>query len=263
MARTLAHFPANPDYGRGIYRRRLQFAADPTGMVAQVDDTHHSYWLAIDHNNIRVQSIDAGFMRSPTTACAGATAGLIALVGLPVAAPVSETLARLPVASNCTHLTDLACWSLAQAGRSALWEITVPDQVREPVWVEIARDGGAVHRWQIANHHILAPSNLTGRPMMKGFMNWARAAFEDDALLAATMLQRGLFVARGREHVVDRGEPVPLARAADMSGRCWSYSGNRRESATGTLNYVRDFTSGVTPEKPPSEVARRLQGAES
>lgn len=261
MVRTLKHFPTNPDYGRGIYRRLLRFAAHPAGMAAQVDDTHHGYWLAIDHDGAKVTAIDAGFMRAPTTVCSGAIAGLAALIGLPIAASVSDTLARLPAASNCTHLADLACWSLEQTGRSVAWEIAIPDQGDAPVWIEIARDGAVVHRWQVANHHIVAPSTLAGQPTMKGFMAWARAAFDDDALLAATMLQRGLFVARGREHIVDQGEPMPLARAEGMAGMCWSYSGERREYAMGALGYVRDFTAGVTSEKLPPPA--RLQGAGS
>lgn len=263
MARTLKHFPPNPDYGRGIYRRLLRFAADSAGMAAQVDDTHHGYWVTIDHDGAEVTAIDAGFMRAPTTVCSGAITGLAALIGLPIGASISNILTQLPASSNCTHLADLACWSLAQAGRSVAWEIAIPDQVDAPVWIEIARDGATVHRWQVANHQIVAPSMLAGRPMMKGFMAWARATFDDEALLAATMLQRGLFVARGREHVVDQGEPMPLARAEGMAGMCWSYSGERFEYAMGALGYVRDFTAGVTSEKLPPHVAARLQGAGS
>src|ERR1700754_3969540 len=141
MARTLAHFPRNPDYGRGIYRRLLRFAADPAGMVAQVDDTHHAYWLAIDHDGDRVTAIDAGFVRAPTTVCPGAAAGLAALIGLPVTATTARLLASFPAPANCKPLADLACWSLAQTGRSESWEIAIPDQVGAPVWIEITRNG--------------------------------------------------------------------------------------------------------------------------
>lgn len=263
MAHTLAHFPQNPDYGLGTYRRCLRFAADPAGVVAQVDDTHHSYWLALDHDGARITAVDAGFMRAPTTACTGAIAGLAALIGLPVTISASEALAHLPAPSNCTHLVDLACWSQAQIGCSALWEVAIPDQVDAPVWIEIARDGIVMHRWQIANHRIVAPPALAGRPLMKGFMAWARTAFDGEALLAATMLQRGLFVARGREYIVDQGDPMSLARADGMAGMCWSYAGSRLENAMGSLGYVRDFTRGIAPETPPSPIAARLQGTES
>jgi len=260
MAETLTHFPRNPDYGRGIYRRCLRFAVDAAGMIAQVDDSHHSYWLTLDHDGVQITAVAAGFMRAPTSACTGATAGLAALIGLPLTGTAGEALARLPGPSNCTHLADLACWSLAQAGRSAVWDVAIPDQVDTPVWIEVSRDGTAVHRWRVANHRIVAPPALAGRPMMKGFMAWARTTFDGDALLAATMLQRGMFVARGREHIVDQGDRVPLASADGMAGRCWSYSGSRLEHATGMLGYVRDFTRGTVPETPP-HIAARLQGA--
>jgi hypothetical protein len=218
--------------------------------------------LTLEHDDVRVSDLDAGFIRAPNTACRGATGGLAALIGLPIEATIS-TLARLPESSNCTHLSDLASWTLSQIGRTALWEIAVPDQIEEPVWIEITRDGALMHRWQVESRRIVAPPPLAGRPLMKGFMAWARPAFDEDELLGATMLQRGVFVARGRERVVDQGAPTPLVHAQGMAGKCWSYSGSRLENATGTLNYVRDFTNGVTPENPPSHVAERLQGAGS
>jgi hypothetical protein len=263
MAETLAHFPRNPDYGLGAYRRCLRFAADAAGMIAQVDDSHHSYWLTLDHDGTCITDVAAGFMRAPTSACAGATAGLAALIGLPLAGTVGEILVRLPEPSNCTHLVDLACWSLAQTGCSAEWDVMVPDQVDDPVWIEIVRDGAVVHHWRVADHRIVAPPSLAGRPMMKGFMAWARATFEGEDLLAATMLQRGMFVARGRERIVDRGDRTPLASAEGMAGRCWSYSGSRLQHATGSLGYVRDFTREVIRETPPPFIAARLLGAKT
>lgn len=261
MEQTLAHFLPNPEYGNGIYRRRLRFASDSRGCVAQVDDTHHSYWLALDHDNVRITGTDAGFVRAPNTACPGAPAGLVALIGLPIVESTSKILARLPRTSNCTHLADLACWSLAQLGRSAQWEVSVPDQVDKPVWIDIERDGIVKQRWQIANYEIVAPESLTGQPLMRGFMAWASRAFEGEALLAATMLQRGLFVARGRKYIVDQDTPVPLSKAEGMAGMCWSYSGDRLARATGASGYVRDFTKKIDAETAPPHVAVRLRGA--
>lgn len=263
MEPTLAHFLPNPEYGKGIYRRRLKFASDSEGSVAQVDDTHHSYWLVLDHDNVRITGVEAGFIRAPNTACPGAPAGLAALIGLPVRETASTILSRLPTTSNCTHLADLACWSLAQLGRCAQWEVSVPDQVTKPVWIDIARDGKIQHQWQIADQEIVAPEPLAGQPLMKGFMAWASKEFQGNALVAATMLQRGLFVARGRKYVIDQGAPVPLSLAKGMTGMCWSYSGDRLERATGTTGYVRDFTNKLEAETAPPHVAARLRGAGS
>ncbi|MFA7584701.1 MAG: hypothetical protein WCY11_00685 [Novosphingobium sp.] len=98
---------------------------------------------------------------------------------------------------------------------------------------------------------------------MSGFRKWAAHMFAGDALLAATMLQRGIFVARGRRHIVDQGEPTPLANAAGMVGMCRAYSGEYLSHGVGTLDYVRDFTATVQPEIAPRHIDQRLKGIES
>ncbi|WP_404478619.1 DUF2889 domain-containing protein [Novosphingobium sp. BL-52-GroH] len=259
MIPQLAHFEIDPAYGRGTYRRRLRFVADARSVTAQVDDTHHSYWLVIEHDRARIAAIEAGFNRAPTDMCPGSVAGLQSLVGNSLDTGAAALMARLPQTANCTHLADLALWSMAQIDRSAVWDVEIPDQAEAPVWISITRDGTIVHRWHVAACRITAPARFAGRPLMSGFMRWASDAFQGDALLAATMLQRGLFVARGRQHVVDRAPPMPLANAAGMAGMCWAYSHDRRLGGMGSLGYVRDFTDGVEEETPPPHVARRLK----
>jgi hypothetical protein len=255
----LAHFPPHPSFGKGAYRRRLVFSAVKSGLVAQVDDSFHSYWLILDHDGDEVTGVDAGFVRAPTDMCPGASAGLKAMVGSFLRAGVGELIAKLPRASNCTHLTDLAIWAVAHVGTSATWDIEVPDQAGSPVWIEIDRDGQVVHRWQVGSSQVVLPADFAEKPLMGGFINWARKAFSGDELLAATMLQRGLFVARGRQHIVDQGEPVALSRANGMAGMCWSYSEDRWLKGQGTLGYVRDFSRSVQPETLPQHVQDRLR----
>jgi hypothetical protein len=253
----LAHFELSPTFGTGIYRRRLRFVDKPGAVVALADDTHHSYWLTLDHRLGRVTAIDAGFNRAPTDMCPGAVAGLKAVVGASLEEPIAEIMARLPRWSNCTHLVDLALWGIAQVGRSAVWDIEVPDQRDQPVWVTITRDGELIHRWRIADYRMVAPEPFAGQPLLSGFMKWATAAFSGEEMMAATMLQRGLFVARGRRFVVDEGEPLPVASAVGMAGMCWSYSGDRLLHGKGVLGYVRDFTEALHPEAPPRHLNQR------
>lgn len=260
---TLAHFPLNPEFGVGSYRRCLRFAAWAGGVAAQVSDTHHGYWLDLRHDGRQVMAIDAAFLRAPTQVCPGAVAGLKAMVGVRLDEPTRDMLARLPAQVNCTHLGDLALWSIAHAEQSATWDIEIPDQGEAPVWISIARDGRLIHRWQIVDHRIAAPEHLAERPLMRGFARWAHETFDGDEMLGATMLQRGIFVARGREHIVDRLPLTPLADAAGMEGMCWSYSGDRFTSAHGTIGYVRDFTHNVIMDEPPEAIARRFREIES
>lgn len=255
----LAHFPLDPSYGKGAYRRRIRFAAVKGGVVAQVDDSFHSYWLILDHDGDEVIGVDAGFVRAPTDMCPGASAGLNAIVGSSLRAGVGELMAKLPRTSNCTHLADLAFWAIAHVGVSAAWNIEVPDQAGRPVWIKVDRDGQVVHRWLVESSRVMLPADFAGKPLMGGFIKWAREAFSGDELLAATMLQRGLFVARGRQHIVDQGERVALSRANGMAGMCWSYSEDRWLKGQGTLGYVRDFSRSVQPETLPQHVQDRLR----
>ncbi|WP_081492232.1 DUF2889 domain-containing protein [Rhizorhabdus wittichii] len=263
MIDELAHFPTDPEYGSGIYRRGLRFVATEGSAVAQVDDDFHSYWLTLDHDGERVTAIDAGFNRAPTTMCPGSTAGLQALVGVALTASAHELLEQLPRTSNCTHLTDLALWSIAHHSRSSDWDVEIPDQTGDPVQIVVRRDGEPIHRWMMKDFHVVAPAELTGKPLLAGFRKWARDSFFDDALIAATMLQRGIFVARGRPYVVDRGAPMPLSRAVGMAGMCWAYSGDRLAKGFGTIGYVRDFSEAIHPEQSPPRVVARLEDRRS
>ncbi|MFW2829437.1 DUF2889 domain-containing protein [Sphingomonas sp. ID0503] len=259
MIAELAHLPLNPHYGRGAFRRRLMFRPVSGGVVAQVDDAFHAYWLMLDHNGDRITGLDAGFLRAPTDMCPGSITGLEMLIGSGVRDDARQLMARLPQALNCTHLTDLAVWTAAHHERSATWDILVPDQVDTPAWITIARDGEIIHRWQLSGFQLSAPAALAGHPLMSGFIKWASRSFAGDALMAATMLQRGVFVARGRQHIIDKGQPPALSDAPGMAGMCWSYSGERWAQGRGALNYVRDFTLGVTPATLPNHVIDRLR----
>lgn len=137
----------------------------------------------------------------------------------------------------------------------------IPDPVDRSAWIEIACDDTVVHRWQVSGFELLAPQSLAGKPLMRGFNKWASHIFTGEALMAATMLQRGVFVARGRQHVVDRGDPVPLSRATGMNGRCWSYSNERWADGFGSLAFVRDFSTAVRTEKLPPAIRTRLKDA--
>lgn len=259
----LAHFPVNALYGSGAFRRRLRFDTPPGAMVAQVDDSFHSYWLLIEHDGDAITAIDAGFLRAPTNMCIGAISGLAALRGTRLSASQRDLMKLLPQPSNCTHLTDLALWTMAQVDADATWDILIPDARAGAAWITIRRNDRLIHRWRIAGFEVTGPQPYGGRPLMRGFMKWAREAFSGDALLAATMLQRGVFVARGRQHIVDRAPSQPLSSASGMEGMCWSYSAERWNHGHGTLNYVQDFSDAVRPEALPDHIKERLEEAGS
>lgn len=261
MPVTLGHFDQDPSYGSGLYRRDIRLRFLPGVALATVDDTHHSMWVVLRYRNQIVVSVDAGIQRGPATSCGGAPAKLGSVIGMPITAPLAEIAERLPPSDNCTHLADLLRWALSgtRAGASATdYAIVVPDQIDEPVWIEIRRDKKIVHRWCVDRDTIIAPARFAGLPLLKGFLAWARDAFDAEHLEAAVMLQRGAWVARGRRYVVDRSI-IPLRAAAGMQNACHSYSGANWATATNNIGYVRDFSSRVERAPLPALINKLLE----
>lgn len=250
---SLDRYPEDRSYGKGVYRRRVQLDRDVDRILATLDDTHHSMWLTLETGDNRVVGIDAGFTRVPATTCPGAVVGLRALIGRPIAGASSNMRAIFPAPENCTHLVDLAAWALSHAARASalrVVDVCVPDE-RGSIWVEVRVDGVIAHRWLVADHRIVAPTSLRGLPLMRGFLAWARERFDGDDLELAIMLQRGVFVARGRRYVVDAAPPKPLAAAPAMLDACYSYARDRIDQAFDTVGYVRDFTTAIVAEAHP------------
>ena len=255
---SLAHFEHDPDYGLGIYRRKVRIVEAVDAVIGTIDDTHHAMWVRIEHRGGIVRAVAGGIERGPATSCGAASGGLSGLRGLPIDAFSKDVLALLPPDRTCSHLNDLARWSLARIGQGAAsFLISIPDEINAPVWIEVQRGGTVLHRWLVRDHTIVGPEPLAGLPLLRGFHGWASRRFAGSSLDAATMLQRGVWVARGRRHVVDRAI-VPLHRAAGMDGVCFSYSGANRLTATNNLNYVRDFTDGVVEHPLPARATEPI-----
>lgn len=261
---SLRHFPINPDYGTGCFRRLVRTFRVPGRVLVTLDDTHHSMWLLMHQLDGHISKVEACVTRGPATSCGTSALALDKLQGLPVNGDMAAFRERLPPSLNCTHLMDMARWALRNAaGQLALKRevlIEIPDEAGAPVWIKVERDGTVVHRWSVQDHQVIAPDHLAGKPMMKGFLSWARENFRDEDLDLAIMLQRGVFVARGRRHLVDLSPPVPLSAAPAMRGACHSYSPPHFDTATSIVGYVRDFTDGIVVAQPPQHVTTFFKG---
>ncbi|WP_328804687.1 DUF2889 domain-containing protein [Sphingobium psychrophilum] len=261
---SLSHVPINPDYGNGCFRRLVRTFRVPGRILLTLDDTHHSMWLLLHHFSGRISNVEACVARGPATSCGTATLALNKLIGLAIDEDMSAFHERLPPILNCTHLMDMAHWAFRSAtGQVSLKRevlIEIPDEAGAPVWIAVERDGIVVHRWYVKDHHVVEPGHLAGRPLMKGFMSWAREQFSGEDLDLAIMLQRGVFVARGRRHLVDLSPPVPLSAAPAMRDACHSYSPAHFETATSVVGYVRDFTDSVVAAPLPPSVTAYFKG---
>ena len=132
--------------------------------------------------------------------------GLVAVFGIVVGALAGLVLPsaslRLPPAANCTHLQDLAWWSLAHARRDTArceYEIAVTDESEAPSECSVWRNGELAIRLQARLGTVVAPAAIVGKSMMRGFSAWATAHYPERDHEAAVMLQRGYFVAQAAE----------------------------------------------------------------
>ena len=236
----------NPNYGGGIYRRRIRLVHKPAQIVAELEDTTHGFRLTLSHNEKQVINITAEPIRYPFDTCPGAVASLQPLINCPLDID-SRTIRRvLNPGRNCTHLYDLALLALAHCRRPEqhrIYDISVPDERENGTGIRVSRDGLLQHEWQVNRHHIAAPSPLAGKPLMRGFYSWASAEFSDDALEAACVLQRGYFVAQSRRHDY-MNAAGRMAREDNMpDGACYTYSAGVVEHAVHTGGMGRDFTA--------------------
>ena len=81
------------------------------------------------------------------------------IVGTAINVPMSHFMADGRPRRHCAHLYDLAVLAVLHSGFDAgvtTYEASVPDELDGPVSIEVARDGEAIHRWQIRDGLIAA-----------------------------------------------------------------------------------------------------------
>lgn len=239
----------HPSYGTGVFRRRVRLENQPGAVCAELEDCRHGFRLHVAHDGLKVTSISIEALRIPMTTCVEADGPLRDLIGCPLTASWTEFQQRLPASANCTYLRDLAWLSLAHAPRNEAvrdYEIAVTDQGEKPGECSLWRNGELVLRWIIRGETVLAPQEIAGRSILKGFSAWAMQLFQGEAFEAACVLQRGYYVGMSRRADMGSLAGRSAATLTHMRGACFSYSPGVVERAVFTGNNERDFTH--TPE---------------
>jgi len=248
-------FKPNPNYGTGVFRRRIRLertmhSATAGQVHGALEDCNHGFQSTIVFHDGIVTDIKPQFMRIPFTTCDGAWQPLRKLIGAPVASSPAELLAIAPPLSNCTHLHDLTMLGIAHTQRMEAvvqYDVEVTDAKQDGVshlrvW-RTGDDGPRVlmHHWQSKNYQLCAPAELNGKPLFMGFSRWANEAFSGIANEAAFVLQKGNLVSIGRMLDVDA---MQGSRAVDENGSvsCFTYSPPNNAIATRIGKTVRDFT---------------------
>ena len=238
-------FPRNPDYGNGIFRRRICLDGQPGKVIAELEDCCHGFRCTVYHDGSKVTDIQAEAIRIPLTTCSGAIDPIKALIGLPLTSSMMAIHRQFSPRANCTHLYDLTILAIAHCQRgNALrqYDIAVEDERDESATASIQRDGETILSWKTSQWTIQSPTVLINKPLHKGFSFWAIEHYNGDDREAAFALQKGYFVAQARIYDMDKLAGAPAASQTSMLGVCYSYSPEVVEQAFRTVDTTRDFT---------------------
>lgn len=243
--RTLLRFPPNPDYGGGIFRRRIRTRSSADAIEADLLDNYHEMRCRLALDGHVITGVTAAIERAPFTTCPAAPVALNELIGLRIDIPRSELFAGGRARRNCTHLFDVAALSLALRGSAtAQVDFTVPDLTAEGEAVTAALDGKIVHSWIVdADETILAPE--AGRSLFGGFSRWAEANFDGIPLELALNLQKAVQVARGRRYLLEQESENSLRDEPERIGACFTFSEPQFSTASAAPDYIREFPEGL------------------
>ncbi|CCA92195.1 conserved hypothetical protein [Novosphingobium sp. PP1Y] len=244
-------YPANPDYGTGACRRRIVLNGSAGRVEGWLSDNFHEMTVTLEHDSSRVKRISGEMIRYPTTACPGASRVLDELVGIEVGTPSATLFAGGRARRNCTHLFDLAVLAVAHAERceqERRYDILVPDTIEGQTKISVLRNQVTIHSWAVVDGWIVAPRELAGQPVGKGFAQWARELYSGDELEAALVLSRLNYLAVGRRWLTETFTGEPIGRNAALHDVCYAYSKGLREHAVFRDGARQEFPEGI-PER--------------
>lgn len=244
----------NPHYGTGVFRRRIHMQALLRDIQVDLEDDNHGFRLRLGHDGQCVTGVEVDALRVPFNTCPEAVRPLQRVIGHRLDESAATLRQRLVPSDNCTHMYDMAVLAISQAARSAgtscvtrCYAMAVDDERNGVTHARLTCDGRETHNWRISNHTIIAPAELAGQPIMRGFHAWASRKFSGLRLEAAGMLQRAYFVAQSRRHSFSPATENPATSDRMPSTACYSYGTGVVERAFRSEGTVRDFTD--TPER--------------
>jgi hypothetical protein len=235
----------NPDYGTGVFRRRIRLTGSNDKVFAELEDTNHGFRAHIYHDGIKVTAVEGEAIRFPLSTCGGAIEPIKALTGTPLNSPAKDITVAVDPRANCTHLYDLAVLAIGHCSRGESvrqYDLEVDDPVGDEAAESRAYcNGELILSWQV-KEWALTEGPHTGKPLYKGFSAWANEAFSGDKQEAAFALQKAYFVSQARRYKMDALAGTPANDQAAMNGVCFSYSPPNIDKAIRNANKTRDFS---------------------
>lgn len=238
-------FPVNPNYGKGIYRRRIALTKRGNCVEAKLEDTNHGFSLLLEHDGQHIIKVDGQALRVPLSTCPQAISRLQDFVGLPITMSEQDIRQKIPARQNCTHWYDLLVLAIKHSQRKQLQreiEIAITDAKDGlsncKVWV----NGALIIDWQCRNWNIEQPANFNGISLFSGFSAWALQQLSGNELEAALALQKGYLVAQSLQYDLNFSGGRPITDMQSPSGVCYSFTTGVFEKANIEKGYNKDFT---------------------
>lgn len=235
----------NPDYGTGVFRRRIRLSGSPGALLGELEDCSHGFRVTVLHDGQRITDVRGEGLRIPLNTCAGAVEPIKALVGIAIDTDPAQVNAQVNPRANCTHLYDLSVLAIAHCARGnsvRQYDVVIPDETDAPTDACVYIDDRLALQWGLWQWDIKYPEQFVGKPMHRGFAQWVNATLKGEEKEAAFILQKGYLVAQARRYDMDRTAGDRAIHDTAMQGVCYSYSPGVVEHAYRLKRTVRDFT---------------------
>ncbi|MDA9367971.1 DUF2889 domain-containing protein [Flavobacteriaceae bacterium] len=228
---------------RPIFRRVIEIrtAGDDQNGAARValEDDYHHFRVQLTFAQGKITHATGTAIRTPYTACGGATAQLSQLKGMPLDEDCSAANQFTDQRMQCTHMLDEAGLGVACAARcikGRRYDIAIPRHIDGATLASLHRDGVPVLSWHIRDGFIAAQSPYLGVSISRGFARWSADNLNQETREAALVLRRCAMISLGRLRNLD------TESHARPTGHCFAQQPGRAEQALRIVGSTQDYT---------------------
>lgn len=239
----------NPDYGNGVFRRKIRLTATANTVVGELEDCAHGFRCRLEHDGQVLTHIVGESLRTPYDICTGATEPIKQFIGKPIDISLVALNQEVNARSNCTHLYDLSALALefcylssTQGMTERVIDVFIPDENKDAVTARVLIDGEEILAWQLQSWQIVGPKAIAGKPMHRGFAAWVNEMFSGLQNTAAFVLQKSYLVGEARRYDIDAVAGQTAVTDNKMLGICYTYSEQHIGQGKRLAGTMRDFT---------------------
>lgn len=238
----LPALPPNPNYGKGFFVRALQITTPAPGRILLgMEDIGHALQIAFEHDGARITAIEGRWQRHPLSSCTGAAAELEKMVGCPLGDNVLAPRQFADERQHCTHFFDMLRLGITHAWHrreDRRYEVFMADAPQGPLVAELTLNGQQVMALTLDNYVIAKPDRFAGVSIFEGFMKWAAANLSPEDFEYAFIVQRAVFVSRGRLLDMRAAIGLPAELSGPPIGSCYGSQPQRIAGAVRLPTHV-------------------------